>query len=178
MKKNLSSNLICFICILLWTGCFDDDLVRPTADTSQTETPEVPEPTLKYADIDFSNWKVTLPVDTDNNGSPDEYQPGELVNDAYRDLEEIKEFMYDDTSDGSIVFYTYPGATTTNSSYSRTELRELINPENARENWSLMEGGEMVGTLKVDAISEDNGSNNDYHRVIVMQIHGIISLGT
>lgn len=175
MKKNLSSNLICFICILLWTGCFDDDLVRPTADTSQTETPEVPEPTLKYADIDFSNWKVTLPVDTDNNGSPDEYQPGELVNDAYRDLEEIKEFMYDDTSDGSIVFFTYPGATTTNSSYSRTELRELINPENARENWSLMEGGEMVGTLKVDAISEDNGSNNDYHRVIVMQIHGIIS---
>jgi len=159
----------------MWTGCFDDDLVRPTADTSNNETPEVPEPTLNYADIDFSNWKVTLPVDIDNNGSPDEYLPGELVDDAYRDLEAIKEFMYDDTSDGSIVFYTYPGVSTTNSSYSRTELRELINPDNARDNWSLSEGGEMVGTLKIDDVSEDNGSNNDYHRVIVMQIHGIIS---
>jgi hypothetical protein len=84
--------------------------------------------------------------------------------------------MYDDTDDASLVFYTFPDVSTTNSSYSRTELRELINPENARENWTLLEGGEMRGRLKVDAISENNGSSDDYHKVIVMQIHGIISI--
>ena len=33
----------------------------------------------------------------------------------------------------------------------------------------------MTGRLKVEDVSEDNESNGDYHKVIVMQIHGIIS---
>lgn len=78
-----------------------------------------------YANIDFSNWKVTLPVDENNNGSPDEYQPITLVNYGYQTLEAVQPLMYDDISDTSIVFYTYPDVSTTNSSYSRTELREL-----------------------------------------------------
>lgn len=137
---------------------------------------DVPDQTSNYADIDFSNWKVTLPVDEDNNGKPDEYQPAQLVGGGYRDNSSIQPFMYDDEDDASILFYTYPGSTTTNSSYSRTELRELINPSNSRENWTLAEGGEMIGRLKLVDISEDNeNSNRDYHRTIVMQIHGIIS---
>ncbi|WP_299098476.1 polysaccharide lyase family 7 protein [uncultured Winogradskyella sp.] len=130
-----------------------------------------------YANIDFSNWKVTLPVDENNNGGPDEYQPSELINGGYRTNASILPYMYDDASDSSIEFYTVPGVSTTNSSYSRTELRELINPENARENWTLDEGGTMTGRLKVVDISEDNESNSrQYHNTIVMQIHGIISL--
>ena len=82
--------------------------------------------------------------------------------------------MYDDTSDGSLLFYTFPNTSTTNSSYSRTELRELINPENSRDNWTLKEGGKMTGRLKIVSISQDDDSGN-YHKVIVMQIHGIIS---
>lgn len=130
-----------------------------------------------YADIDFSNWKVTLPVDENNNGSPDEYQPSELVNGAYRTNAAIQPYMYDDTEDASIEFYTFPGISTSNSSYSRTELRELINPSNSRINWSLEEGGTMTGRLKVVDISEDNvSSSRQYHNTIVMQIHGIISI--
>lgn len=127
------------------------------------------------ADIDFSNWKLTLPIDEDENGSPDEYYPSDLVDNGYRSLNPILPYMYDDTSDGSIVFYTFPETSTTNSSYSRTELRELINPNNALDNWTLSDGGEMTGRLKVSLISQDNDSSNDYHKVIVMQIHGIIS---
>ena len=126
-------------------------------------------------DIDFSNWKLTLPIDEDENGSPDEYYPSDLVDNGYRSLNPILPYMYDDTSDGSIVFYTFPETSTTNSSYSRTELRELINPNNALDNWTLSDGGEMTGRLKVSLISQDNDSSNDYHKVIVMQIHGIIS---
>ena len=129
----------------------------------------------QYAEINFSNWKLTLPVDEDENGSPDEYYPSDLVDNGYRSLDPILPYMYDDTSDGSIVFYTFPETSTTNSSYSRTELRELINPNNALHNWTLSDGGEMTGRLKVSLISQDNTSTYDYHRVIVMQIHGIIS---
>ena len=133
-------------------------------------------PPVTYADINFSNWKVTLPVDENNNGSPDEYQPSQLVNFGYQTLAPVLPFIYDDAEDTSLVFYTYPDISTTNSSYSRTELRELINPNNARDNWSLLEGGEMKGRLKVDSVSENNESSDDYHKIIVMQIHGIISL--
>lgn len=139
------------------------------------DTPEPVTSTPIYANIDFSNWKVTLPVDQNNNGGPDEYQPSQLINNGYRTLEPVKPFMYDDTSDGSIVFYTYPDVSTTNSSYSRTELRELINPSNSKVNWSLNTGGKLTGKLKVASISEDVSGSNTYHSVIVMQIHGIIS---
>ena len=75
-----------------------------------------------------------------------------------------------------MVFYTYPQSSTTNSSYSRTELRELIDPSNSRINWTLAEGGEMKGRLKLEAVSKDTGSSMEYHKTIVMQIHGIISI--
>lgn len=157
----------------------DDSPQDVAIDVEEEEVEEEEEdnnpPPINYADVDFSNWKVTLPVDENNNGSPDEYQPDELVNGQYRDLEPVQPFMYDNTEDTSLVFYTYPDVSTTNSSYSRTELRELINPDNARENWTLLEGGEMIGRLKVDSVSENNESGDDYHKVIVMQIHGIIS---
>jgi len=134
-----------------------------------------PTTTPLYAEIDFANWKVTLPVDEDNNGKPDEYQPEELIDFGYQTLKAVQPYMYDDTEDSSIVLYTFPDVSTTNSSYSRTELRELISPSNSKENWTLLEGGEMIGRLKVDSISENTQSSDDYHRVIVMQIHGIIS---
>lgn len=141
-------------------------------DSNEDDTEEEP---IAYADVDFTNWKLTLPVDENNNGSPDEYQPNVLKNFGYQNLEAVQPYMYDDLTDNSLVFYTFPDVSTTNSSYSRTELRELINPNNSRENWTLSEGGEMIGRLKVESISEDTESNSDFHRVIVMQIHGIIS---
>ncbi|MEM6684286.1 MAG: polysaccharide lyase family 7 protein [Bacteroidota bacterium] len=156
----------------------NDELNRPTPTVTETpsnDTPDETPTTQNYADIDFSNWKVTLPVDENNNGRPDEYQPNELVNLGYQTLTPVQPYMYDDTEDESLVFYTFPESTTANSSYSRTELRELINPTNSRENWTLAEGGTMKGRLKVVSVSEDLNSNDEFHDVIIMQIHGIIS---
>ncbi len=150
-------------------GSGNNDSNNDSNDDSNDNTPV-------YADIDFTNWKVTLPVDENNNGSPDEYQPAVLINNGYQTVEAIQPFMYDDVSDGSIVFYTYPDISTTNSSYSRTELRELVNPANARENWTLLEGGIITGKLKMVEISENtDGSSYDHPKDIIMQIHGIIS---
>lgn len=155
---------------LIFTCSSSTDLVEQQIEKED----DVISPTV-FADINFSNWKVTLPVDNDNNGSPDEFQPAQLVNLGYQTIEEVKPFVYDDPSDASIVFYSFPSSSTSNSSYSRTELRELINPANSRSNWTLESGGTMLGRLKVDRISENKQSNAKYHNVIVMQIHGIIS---
>lgn len=145
-------------------------------EEQKEEEEEEKTPTAKYANIDFTHWKVTLPVDEDNNSKPDEYQPAQLVNNGYQTLAAVKPYMYDDSSDGSIVFYTFPDESTANSKYSRTELRELINPSNSRENWTLDEGGTLEGRLKMVSITEDSQSSNKFHRTIIMQIHGIISL--
>ena len=150
----------------------DENAEQESIINDEIEIEEVP---IVYADVNFNNWKVTLPVDENNNGGPDEYLPSVLKDFGYQTLEAVQPYMYDDISDSSLVFYTFPDVSTTNSSYSRTELRELINPDNSRENWTLLEGGEMIGRLKVDSVSEDNESSSDFHRVIVMQIHGIIS---
>lgn len=113
--------------------------------------------------IDLNNWKVTLPI-----GNPTEVKPPEILNYANNSL--LKEFMYNDSTDGSIVFYTYPGASTANSSYSRTELREQMTPGSNSDNWTFAEGGRMKGTLAVPEISIDAGGTP--HRTIIMQIHG------
>ena len=162
--------------ILLFFGCSTDNSPNNDSGSQDMDNSDDDIVPVIYADVDFSNWKVTLPVDENNNGGPDEYQPDVLVDFGYQTLEPVLPYMYDDTSDTSLVFYTFPDVSTTNSSYSRTELRELINPENARENWTLLEGGEMKGRLKVEDVSENNESSDDYHKVIIMQIHGIISL--
>ncbi|RIA10767.1 alginate lyase [Flavobacteriaceae bacterium MAR_2010_72] len=180
LKKGMY--LVLLFCVVIF-GCSSSDDTTPDTEPEIIDViddnPEPivpnPPPALLYANIDFSNWKVTLPVDLNNNGSPDEYLPAQLINNGYRTLDPVKPYMYDDTTDGSIVFYTFPDVSTTNSSYSRTELRELINPNNSKVNWSLNTGGKMTGRLKVASISQDTQSSSTYHNVIVMQIHGIIS---
>lgn len=113
--------------------------------------------------IDLSNWKVTLPI-----GSPTEVNPPEILD--YATNETLLPYMYNDSTDGSLVFYTSPGSSTTNSSYSRTELREQMNPGSNSTNWTFAQGGSMKGTLVVSEISVDAGG--DFHRTMVMQIHG------
>ena len=113
--------------------------------------------------IDLTHWKVTLPV-----GNPTEVAPPEILDYANNDL--LKTFMYNDSLDGSLVFYCYPGATTTNTSYSRTELREQMVSGSNETNWTFSQGGNMKGTLSVPDISKDKSGNP--HRVIIMQIHG------
>ena len=180
LSYSFFKNSICILSMMLMVFLIGCSKAEETEDQNviiiDEEEEEEEDPTVEYADINFSNWKVTLPVDENNNGGPDEYQPSQLLNFGYQSLEAVQPFMYDDISDKSIVFYTYPDVSTTNSTYSRTELRELINPSNSRENWTLLEGGEMTGKLKVDDVSENNESSDDYHKVIVMQIHGIISI--
>lgn len=151
--------------------CSKQDLTPPEGEyipPPTVEEPEEPGELVEGVDyflpqIDLSNWKVTLPI-----GNPTEVEPPAILDYATSDL--LQPFMYNDSTDASLVFYTYPGASTANSSYSRTELREQMVPGSNSTNWTFAEGGRMKGRLAMDEISQQ--SNGDYHRTIIMQIHG------
>ncbi len=151
------------------SSCKKNGIERPTGEyipppEEETENPnEGNEGQEIFSNIDLNNWKVTLPV-----GNPTEVAPPAILD--YANNEILKPFMYDDTTDGSIVFYTYPGASTANSSYSRTELREQMVSGSNSTNWTFAEGANMRGTLAMSDVSRD--SDDRFHRTIIMQIHG------
>lgn len=166
-KKVIVKICLGLIMVMNLTSCNSSSSIdeeQNIEDISEDDnSPVIDEKAYILPNIDLSNWKVTLPV-----GGPDEVKPPEIL--SYATDTSLLPFMYNDSIDGSLVFYTYPGATTANSAKSRTELREQMQPRSDHVNWTFSQGGRMKGTLAVDEISRD--ANNEYHRTIVMQIHG------
>ncbi|QCX41121.1 polysaccharide lyase family 7 protein [Aureibaculum algae] len=146
-------------------GCQQkDDIIDEIDEEEVVVVVEEPiDDTYILPQIDLNNWKVTLPI-----GNPTEVKPPEILN--YATNEVLKPFFYNDSVNGALVFYTYPGASTANSSYSRTELREQMIPGSNNTNWTFKQGGKMKGSLSMSEITKD--ADGDYHRVIIMQIHG------
>ncbi len=170
-NKNVSTFLIFAFLLLFVMSCKKEYEQRPSSGSPKNSNASNENQLVEGVDyflphIELKKWKVTLPV---GNGNPTEVKPPEILNYASNPI--LKDFMYNDSTDGSLVFYTYPGgATTTNSSYPRTELRELMDGGSASVNWTFAEGGRMKGTLSVPEMSKDAGGN--FHRTIIMQIHG------
>ncbi|WP_282051253.1 polysaccharide lyase family 7 protein [Maribacter aquivivus] len=181
-KSTIVHCFFAFVMVFTVSSCSNDaevaeEEIVQEEEVVEEETEEVPEPDEEVVveeeqvegvdfflpNIDLSNWKVTLPI-----GSPDEVEPPEIVD--YATDERLLPYMYNDSIDGSLVFYTSPGSSTANSSYSRTELREQMVPGSNSTNWTFTEGGRMKGTLSVPEITTDAGG--DFHRTLVMQIHG------
>ena len=113
--------------------------------------------------FNLANWKLTLPsgsdVLTDVLNSGFEYEPA----------------FYTHPSNGGMVFRTPNIAgTTTNSSYSRSELREMLCPScsatSDANNWTPEDGGVMNATLRVDRVST-TGDSAKVGRVVIGQIH-------
>ncbi len=177
---SISTSLL--LVLLIITGCGEDstdapfDLIEDVDDVEEPDPDPDPDPVddelvegidFFLPNINLSNWKVTLPIPR-ADGKPIEVEPPEIMD--YATNETLLSFMYNDSTDGSLVFYTYPGTTTNNSSYSRTELREQMVPGSNNTNWTFAEGGTMRGTLSVPEISTE--SDGDLHRTMIMQIHG------
>lgn len=122
----------------------------------------------KLPSIDLSHWKVTLPV-TNEDGKPYELEPPEIFDFASNEI--AKPYMYIDSTRGAIVFHAMPtDSKTRNTKYTRSELREQMVPGDNNVNWTFKDGAYMKGKLAIDEVSTDE--NGDYHRIIVMQIHG------
>jgi hypothetical protein len=161
--------ILCFVVFLLLQSfsCsenkkgFDFDM----SSISSINNPDDSETNASYLlpDIDLTNWKVTLPI-----GNPTSVRPPEIFDYATNDV--LKPYMYNDSIEGALVFFTKPGSSTPNSKYSRTELREQMVSGSDDTNWTFSQGGTIKGRLRMDEISSD--SNGNPHRTIVMQIHG------
>lgn len=162
--KNALGGFIPLLLLTLMVGCASSGsrLVSPVDRTANKKVG------YKLPDIDLSHWKVTLPV-LNEKGGPYEIDPPEILGFASNEI--AKPFMYIDSTDGSIVFHAYPtDATTANTKYSRSELREQMVPGENNVNWTFGQGGTMKGKLAVEAISKDESGK--YHKTIIMQIHG------
>ncbi|MFY0712986.1 polysaccharide lyase family 7 protein [Seonamhaeicola sp. NFXS20] len=123
---------------------------------------------VKLPEIDLSHWKVTLPV-TNEKGKPYEIEPPEILDFANNPI--AKPYMYIDSTKGAIVFHAMPTESKTrNTKYTRSELREQMEPGNNNKNWTFADGAYMKGEIQMEASSKD--SNGNYHRTIIMQIHG------
>lgn len=124
----------------------------------------------KVASIDLSHWSITVPgEDPKNPGKPVDVGFPEIIDYANNPL--LNKWMYNDEKDKSIVFYAKPtGITTANSSFSRTELRETINPKDKNVNWTFAQGGKFKATYAMEEVSKE--ANGKYSKVIIAQIHG------
>ncbi|MFD1315106.1 polysaccharide lyase family 7 protein [Namhaeicola litoreus] len=158
--------LVTFLSLLM-TNMLAAQQNEGTADSSEkvekSKSKKKKRKKYKLPEIDLSHWKVTIPV-----GKPTEVGPPEILD--YANNQELKPFMYNDSTSGAIVFYAYPNTSTANSSYSRSELREQMVPGDNSVNWTFAQGGRMKGRLAMDEVTKDK--NGNYHKVIVMQIHG------
>ena len=114
--------------------------------------------------FDLTHWKLTLP-------SGSEVQPWVLSNGWTQ-----SKVFYTHARYGGMVFRCPNLAgTTANSKYSRTELREMLDPGSSAHddsnNWTTAIGGRMKARLKVDRVST-TGESGKVGRVIIGQIHG------
>lgn len=110
--------------------------------------------------FDLRNWKITLPVDSAGKFSGTAV---EVLN-----LSGYQSKYFYTAPDGAMVFYApVEGATTSGSSYARSELREMNGSDRAA--WNLSTGGVLSATLEVDAAPLRDGAGG---RLIVGQIHG------
>lgn len=120
---------------------------------------------LPSQNFDLTQWKLTLP-------SGDEVDPYQL-NSGYS----YADVFFTDPRTGGLVFRCPNRAgTTANSDYSRTELREMLDPGNTSakapsNNWTPEQGGWLKAKLRVDRVST-TGDSGKQGRVIIGQIHG------
>lgn len=114
--------------------------------------------------FDLTHWKLTLP-------SSSEVMPWVLSNGWTQE----QVFYTHPTSGGMVFRCPNIAGTTQNSNYSRTELREMLDPTAAAHddsnNWTTAMGGRMKARLKVDRVST-TGDSGKVGRVIIGQIHG------
>jgi hypothetical protein len=117
------------------------------------------------SNFDLTAWKLTLP-------SGSEIMPWTLSS----GWTQANVFYTHPTSGGMVFRCPNLAGTTANSTYSRTELREMLDPGNASakdaaNNWTTALGGRMKARLKVDRVST-TGESGKVGRVIIGQIHG------
>ncbi len=94
--------------------------------------------------LDLSNWRLTLPVDTERSGVPDEVEQPEL-----QSFQDPSSFFVD-ADGGGVVFRAHCGGITTKgSSYPRCELREMTDDGTKHASWGTAGNSVHTMTMRV-----------------------------
>lgn len=107
-----------------------------TAPAAPKKTTVAPKTVSPATVLNLKNWKLTLPVNTDHAGSPDEITQPELASFS------SPNFRLNEAKNGVIFQANAGGATTKNSGYPRSELREMNGSKAA--SWSNKEGAHTM----------------------------------
>lgn len=146
-----------------WNSISEVEVYGLAGSTGTTNTPPSTNTSsvLPSKVLNLTNWKLTVPVETSQPGSPDEYLQPQLATfslDPY--------FVV--TPDGKGVRFRAHcgGATTSGSSYPRSELREMTSSGTKLASWSTTSGTHtMVITQAITRLP-------DYkNHVVAGQIH-------
>jgi hypothetical protein len=99
----------------------------------------VPPPITPSTVLGLANWKIALPIDTSHAGTPDEITQPELATFSLAPYFELTP-----AKNGVIFQANAGGATTKNSSYPRSELREMAPGGKQAASWSNAAGGHSM----------------------------------
>jgi hypothetical protein len=128
------------------TGGSNQTWTLPTGGTPPQLNPNLP----PGGNFDLSVWELQLP--TGSPGSPTTISPAQLkgpngyTNPAY---------FFTDKTDGSMTFWDpESGVTTPNSSYPRSELREM-NPDGSAADWPLAGNHTLSATLRITQVTKN-----------------------
>lgn len=169
MLKIRREILVCIVVLFLSVNAISQNKRSSVTESGlQIKKTKKRKKKVKLPSIDLSNWKVTIPEGKGKGGAISVEPPAIL---DYATNETLKPYMYNDSTKGALTFYAYPtSATTANTKYSRSELREQMVPGDDNVNWTFKQGGALKAKLSVDDVSRDE--NGKYHKVIILQIHG------
>ncbi len=108
----------------------------PLPKTPPVASPILPPPhSLPAGILDLTNWMLALPVDTAIGSNPDHIMQPQLAQFA------LNPYFHVNEAKNGVVFQAHAGgATTKNSSYPRSELREMTNSGKTKANWSNSSG--------------------------------------
>lgn len=93
--------------------------------------------------LNLEKWKLTLPFDTDRPGEPDEVLQPELA-----EFKDSSCFYSTESGDAVIFRASCDGDQTENSSYPRSELREMKTGGEEEASWSVQ--GEDVHSMELE----------------------------
>ncbi|MGJ8692862.1 MAG: polysaccharide lyase family 7 protein [Thalassotalea sp.] len=152
-----------------------------TANTSDAPKQKNKTPVIPADKFDLSHWKITLPLDANDDGKIDEVSVRRIQRYQHPD------FFYLNADQEMVFTVPNKAKTTSGSSNTRSELRQMIrgkdkklkthSPENnfglkVNDN-SVHVGGKLNATLSVDHVSKRAGHVNKRpaYSVVVGQIH-------
>lgn len=111
--------------------------------------------------LNLSNWKLTLPVDNQQDGEPDEVKQPQLG--SYSS----EHFRLNDAGNGVVFRANAGGITTEGSEFARSELREMTNDGTERAAWgSESSTHSMTIRQSIDRVPPARPS------IVAGQIHG------